>query len=143
MAEPNTTGSYLTFAFLGTTLSYTLEQGPATGAIFGALFFLATPSPNLKSLTALGLQLLQVGRAPRISKQLVGGCRGVFVGVPGLACCKRPVERRVGEIEVAEKPGLPYWLPGCVGLGALSCGWFHSPFPCVTCWRAIYPMRSP
>ena len=46
MAEPNTTGGYLSFAFLSAAFS-SLEQGPAMGALFGALFFLATPSPNL------------------------------------------------------------------------------------------------
>lgn len=49
MAEPNTTGGYLLFAFLSAMFS-SLEQGPAMGALFGALFFIATPSPNLSVL---------------------------------------------------------------------------------------------
>lgn len=61
MAEPNTTGGYLTFALMGTTLSYTLEQGPATGAIFGALFFLATPSPNLRFFQKMMLMFFGIG----------------------------------------------------------------------------------
>lgn len=46
MAEPNTTSGYLLFVFLSALFS-SLEQGPAMGALFGALFFLATPSPRL------------------------------------------------------------------------------------------------
>lgn len=49
MPEPNTTSGYLSFAFLSAVFS-SLERGPAMGAIFGALFFLATPSPNLSIL---------------------------------------------------------------------------------------------
>lgn len=46
MAEPNTTGGIAIYLLFG-ALFASLEQGPAMGAVFGAFFFMAMPSPDI------------------------------------------------------------------------------------------------
>lgn len=60
MAEPNTTGGYALFILFGAVFS-TLEQGPAMGALFGSFFFLATPSPQFRTLQKILLLFFSLG----------------------------------------------------------------------------------
>lgn len=60
MAEPNTAGGYALFILFSAIFS-TLEQGPAMGALFGSFFFLATPSPQFRTLQKILLLFFSLG----------------------------------------------------------------------------------
>ncbi len=60
MAEPNSTGVYALFIFLG-AVGASLEQGPAMGAVFGSFFYLATPSPAHSVRQKFLLLLFSIG----------------------------------------------------------------------------------
>ena len=73
MAEPNSTGIYALFIFLG-AVGASLEQGPAMGAVFGSFFFLATPSPthNLKQKILLLMFSIGLGYSVGVGVKVFG-----------------------------------------------------------------------